>query len=62
MRDEIVELALEPADLSGQELSCHDTDSERYFVSASSVDRLPTAFDLMITPAYILTTVADHFK
>lgn len=62
VRDEIVELALERTDLSPRELACHYTDSKGYFVSESSVYRLLKAFDLITTPAYVLTSAADHFK
>ena len=53
IRDRIIALALDYADLSPRELAVKFTDTESYFVSEASVYRLLKAHDLITSPAYI---------
>ena len=62
VQDEVLELALDRADLSPRELACHYTDERRYFVSESSVYRILKAADLITSPAYILMSASDAFQ
>ena len=61
-RAKVVELALEVPELSPRELAVHFTDSERYFVSESSVYRLLKARGLITSPAFIVMKAANEFK
>ena len=56
-RKRIVEIALEKPELSPRELAFHITDRCGYFVSESSVYRILKAFDLITSPAYILSLI-----
>ena len=51
IRDRIIEMALDHADLSPRELAVKFTDTESYFVSEASVYRLLKAHDLITSPA-----------
>jgi len=62
IRTQVLHLALERTALSPRELACVFTDTERYFVSESSVYRLLKAHDLITSPAYVLLSAADSFK
>lgn len=62
VRDRIVAMALDVPDLSPRELATRFTDTERYFVSESSVYRLLKAHDLITSPAFIVIKAADEFK
>ena len=53
----VVELALEET-----VLSVRFTDTEKYFVSESSVYRLLKSHDLITSPAFIVIKAADEFK
>ncbi|WP_433850664.1 IS3 family transposase [Brucella pseudogrignonensis] len=62
IRDCIIALALDHADLSPRELVVKFTDTESYFVSEASVYRLLKAHDLVTSPAYIVIKANDEFK
>ncbi|WP_156970252.1 IS3 family transposase [Hoeflea phototrophica] len=62
MRDRIVTMALDHADLSPRELAVKFTDTESYFVSEASVYRLLKAHDLITSPAYIVIKANNEFK
>jgi len=61
MRGKVIELALEEPELAPRELAVRFTDTQRYFVSESSVYRLLKAQDLITSPAYIVIKAADEF-
>ncbi len=62
VRGRIVQLALEETELSPRELAVRFTDTERYFVSESSVYRLLKVYDLITSPAFVVMKAADAFK
>ncbi len=62
IRDRVIALALERPELSPRELAVIFTDTERYFVSKSSVYRLLKAHDLITSPAFIVIKAANEFK
>ena len=62
VRQRIVDLALNESELSPRELAVRFTDTERYFVSESSVYRLLKEHDLITSPAYVVLKAADEFK
>ncbi len=62
VRDRIITLALDHADLSPRELAVKFTDTESYFVSEASVYRLLKAHDLITSPAYIVIKANNEFK
>jgi len=62
IRDRIIAMALDYADLSPRELAVKFTDTESYFVSEASVYRLLKAHDLITSPAYIVIKANDEFK
>jgi len=59
---DIIDLALEIPELSPRELAVRFTDTQRYFVSESSVYRLLKAHDLITSPAFIVMKAANEFK
>jgi len=62
IRERVIAMALDHADLSPRELAVKFTDTERYFVSEASVYRLLKANDLITSPAYIVIKANDEFK
>jgi hypothetical protein len=48
--------------LSPRELAVRFTDEKKYFVSEASVYRLPKAYDLITSPAYVVIKAANEFK
>jgi transposase InsO family protein len=62
IREAILQLALDQPELSPRELAVRFTDTERYFVSESSVYRLLKAHDLITSPSFIVIKAADEFK
>ncbi|MFT4185273.1 MAG: IS3 family transposase [Rhizobium sp.] len=62
VRDRIIDMALDHADLSPRELAVKFTDTESYFVSEASVYRLLKAHDLITSPAYIVIKANNEFK
>lgn len=62
VREHVVTTALENTELSPRELACRITDTQRYFLSESSVYRILKAHDLITSPAYVVMSAADSFK
>jgi putative transposase len=62
VRGRLITLALDRPELSPRELAVTFTDTERYFVSESSVYRLLKAHDLITRPAFIVMKAASEFK
>lgn len=62
VRDQVVRIGLEHAELSARELAWQIIDTEGYFISESSVYRILKAFDLITSPAFILVKAADKFQ
>ncbi len=62
IREKVIDMALEEADLSPRELAVRFTDTQSYFVSESSVYRLLKALDLITSPAFVVIKAADEFK
>ena len=62
IRSQVVELALDQAELIPRELAVHFTDQQKYFVSEASVYRLLKAHDLIASPAYIVIKAAEEFR
>ena len=62
VRQHVVQVALEKTELSPRQLAWHITDSERYFISESSVYGILKAFDLVTSPAFELVTAKDKFE
>ena len=62
IRQKVIDMALEEAELSPRELAVRFTDTQSYFVSESSVYRLLKALDLITSPAFVVIKAADEFK
>ena len=62
IREKVIAMALEEAELSPRELAVRFTDTQSYFVSEASVYRLLKAHDLITSPAFIVIKAADEFK
>ncbi len=62
IRERIVDLALDEPELSPRELAVRFTDTQRYFVSESSVYRFLSALDLITSPVFVVIKAADEFK
>lgn len=62
VREQVVKIALERAELSPRELAWHITDTQGYFISESSVYRILKTFDLITSPTFVLVKAADQFK
>jgi transposase InsO family protein len=60
-RTQVVEIALERADLSCRELAWHIVDQKGWFVSESTVYRILKSRGLITTPAYRLMEAADRY-
>ena len=58
IREKVIDMALEEADLSPRELVVRFTDTQSYFVSESSVYRLLKALDLITSPAFVVIRVS----
>ena len=56
-----MDLALEEPELSPRELAVRFTDTQRYFVSEASIDRLLIAHDLVTSPAFAIIKAGDEF-
>ena len=61
VRRQVVEFALEEPELTPRELAVKFTDTQKYFVSKSSVYRMLKALDLITSPAFIVIKAADEF-
>jgi transposase InsO family protein len=62
VRDKVIDLALNEPELAPRELAVRFTDTQRYFVSESSVYRLLKTQDLITSPAFVVIKAADEFK
>lgn len=62
VRQQVIQLALEQPDLSPRELAVRFTDTQRYYVSESSVYRILKEQDLITSPAWIVIRAADEFR
>lgn len=62
VQQQVVQLALEHPAKSPRELAWHFTDTEGYFISEASAYRILKRFDLITSPAFVVTTAADKFK
>jgi len=62
VRDKVINLALTEPELAPRELAVRFTDTQRYFVSESSVYRLLKAHDLITSPAFVVIKAADEFR
>lgn len=60
-KNRVVEIALEKPELSARELAWYITDTEKRFISESSVFRILKARGLITAPAHILLSAADEF-
>ncbi len=61
VQDQIVEMALEQAELSPRKLAVRFTDEKGYFVSEATVYRLLKAHDLITSPVYTVIKAAEAF-
>jgi putative transposase len=62
MRQQVVEVALERPDQSPRQLAWHLTDTEGYFISATSVYRILKSFDLITSPVFDVVKASDKFE
>src|SRR5579872_4494725 len=61
-RQLVVETALEHPEKSSREVACLMTDTNKRYISESSVYRILKARGLITGPAYILSYAADEYK
>jgi putative transposase len=61
VRRQVVEFALEESELTPRELAVKFTDTQKYFVSESSVYRMLKELDLITSPAFVVIKAADEF-
>lgn len=61
-REKVKDLALEMTDKTPRELAWHITDTEKYYISESSVYRILRDYDLITSPHYIVMAASDKFK
>lgn len=61
-RNKIVEIALDKPELSSRELAFHITDTEKRYVSESSVYRILKERGLITAPAFNVICASDSFK
>ncbi|MBU1882506.1 DUF4372 domain-containing protein [bacterium] len=62
IKEKVVDIALDYPDKSPRQLAWHITDSERYFISESSVFRILKSYDLITSPAFIVMSAKDKFQ
>jgi transposase InsO family protein/transposase-like protein len=60
-REKVVEIALDHPEKSPRELACHITDTQKYYISESSVYRILREHDLVTSPVYTVMRAADKF-
>lgn len=60
-KEKVRQIALDKPELTPRELAWHITDTERYYISESSVYRILKSFDLIASPNYIVVSAADRF-
>lgn len=61
VKKKVVETALDHLDKSPRELAWHLTDTQKYFISESSVYRILKVNDLITSPAYTVLSAKDKF-
>lgn len=61
-RNQVIEVALDKPELSPRELAYHITDTQRWFISESSVYRILKERGLITSPAWIIMAASDEFK
>ena len=61
-KNRVVEIALEQPELSSRELAWHITDTQKKYISESSVYRILKERGLITAPAHILMIAGDEFK
>jgi putative transposase len=61
-REKVVEEALAHPEKSPRELAWQITDRRGFFISESSVYRILKAYDLVMSPAYVLISAKDRFE
>ena len=61
-RERIKDIALERTEMIPRELAWHITDTEKYYISESSVYRILRDYDLITSPHYIVMAASDKFK
>ena len=61
VKEKVVETALDHLDKSPRELACHLTDTQKYFISESSVYRILKVYGLITSPAYTVLSAKDKF-
>jgi len=62
VKREVVDIALTHTDKSPRELAWFITDTEKYYISETSVYRILKDYDLITSPNYIVMSAADKFK
>ena len=62
VREQVVDIALEIPEKSPRELAWFITDTQKYFISESSVYRILKVYVLMTSPSYIVISARDKFK
>tara|TARA_B100002003_G_scaffold115258_1_gene106537 strand:+ start:455 stop:1501 length:1047 start_codon:yes stop_codon:yes gene_type:complete len=62
VREQVVDIALEVPEKSPRELAWFITDTQKYFISESSVYRILKVYDLITSPSYIVISARDKFK
>lgn len=62
IKKDVVDIALIHTDKSPRELAWHITDTEKYYISETSVYRILESHDLITSPNYIVMSAADKFK
>jgi len=61
-KERVRKIALERPDLTPRELAWHITDTQKYYISESSIYRILKSFDLIASPSYIVVSAADKFR
>ena len=62
VKQDVVDIALKHTDKSPRELAWYITDTEKYYISETSVYRILKAYDLITSPNYIVMAASDKFK
>ena len=61
-RERIKEIALEHPEKSPRELAWYVTDTQKYYISESSIYRILHSYDLITSPHYIVMAASKKFK
>ena len=62
IKEQIVDIALKHPDKSPRELAWFITDTQKYYISESSVYRILKMYDLISSPVYIILSAFNKFK